>query len=152
VNVQLSRQSRILAGVLMLALVTVESGGLYLVRIVGGPAEVTDFQLGFSRAGHAHAGVLLILSLLALLYADTIGLRGAMGILGRFCIPVAALLMPLGFFLSSTGEGRTDPNGLIALLYLGGLSLAVGLVALGVALLRATDVRDREPRVPVRGG
>jgi hypothetical protein len=152
VSVQLSRRSRIIAGVLLLALVTVETGGLYLVRIVGGAEQVTDFQLGFSRAGHAHAGVLLILSLVALLYADAIGLRGAAGILGRLGIPVAALLMSAGFFLSSMGEGRTEPNGLIAVIYLGGLSLAVGLITLGVALLRAQDVGDREREVSVQSG
>jgi hypothetical protein len=146
VPVQLSRLSRVIAGLLMLALVTVETGGLYLVRIVGGAEQVTDFQLGFSRAGHAHAGVLLILSLLALLYADTIGLRGAMGVLGRLCIPAAALLMSAGFFLSSMGEGRTEPNGLIVVLYLGGLSLTVGLVTLGVGLLRTRDTADRGRR------
>ncbi|MGH3714814.1 MAG: hypothetical protein ACRDT4_15330 [Micromonosporaceae bacterium] len=64
-SVELSRESRIIAGILLLALVTVETGGLYLVSIVSGATEVTAFQLGFARAGHAHAGVLLILSLVA---------------------------------------------------------------------------------------
>ena len=136
-NVQLTRHSRIIAGVLLLALVTVETGGLYLVRIVSGTEQVTDFQLGFSRAGHAHAGVLLILSLVALLYADAARLTGVGGILGRGCVPVAALLMSSGFFFSSMGEGRTEPNGLIVLLYIGGLSLATGLITLGVSLLRS---------------
>jgi hypothetical protein len=139
VNIRLSRHSRITAGVLLILLVTVETGGLYLVQIVGGGEEATPFQLGFARAGHAHAGVLLILSLVGLLYADAIRLTGVAGILGRHCIPVAALLMSIGFFVSSAGEGRTEPSGLIWLVYIGGVSLATGLVTLGVSLLRAGD-------------
>lgn len=133
----LSPHSRIIAGILLLALVTVETGGLYLVRVVGYGEEVTDFQLGFARAGHAHAGVLLILSLVALIYADVIRLRGVTGWLGRVAIPAAALLMPAGFFFSSLGDGATEPNGLIVLVFIGGLSLATGLITLGVSLLRA---------------
>ncbi|RZS44407.1 hypothetical protein EV193_101283 [Herbihabitans rhizosphaerae] len=136
---QLSRESRVLAGILLLALVAVESGGVYLVRVVGGSVQLTDFQLGFARAGHAHAGVLLILSLVALLYADAIRLSGLAGALARRCVPIAAILMPAGFFAASAGDGRTGPNGFVVLLFLGGLSLACGLIALGVSLLRSRD-------------
>ena len=45
--------------------------------------------------------------------------------------------MPTGFFLSSAGGGRTQPNALIWILYAGTVSLAVGAVALGVGLLTA---------------
>ncbi|HEX6077917.1 MAG TPA: hypothetical protein VFZ32_21990 [Micromonosporaceae bacterium] len=135
--IELSRVSRILAGILLLSLVTVETGGLYMVRLVGYGADATDFQLGFARAGHAHAGVLLILSLVGLVYADAARLTGISGILGRFCVPVAALLMPAGFFFSSIREGATAPNGLIVLVWIGGLSLAVGLITLGIGMLRS---------------
>ena len=136
-NIQLSRHSRIIAGVLLLALVTVESGGLYMVRLVGYGEPATDFQLGFARAGHAHAGVLLILSLVALLYADAARVTGLAGWLARLCIPAAALLMPGGFFFSSMGEGVEEPNGLIAMVWIGGIVLAVGLITLGVSMLRS---------------
>jgi hypothetical protein len=137
VTIELSRVSRILAGVLLLSLVTVETGGLYMVQLVGYGAEATDFQLGFARAGHAHAGVLLILSLVGLVYADAARLTGITGVLGRFCVPVAALVMPAGFFFSSIQEGATEPNGLIVLVWIGGLSLAVGLLTLGISVLRS---------------
>ena len=73
----LSQQSMTLAGILLLALVTVESGGLYLLKIVRGREEVTPFQEKFARAGHAHAGVLLLLALLVQPYVDAAGLDGA---------------------------------------------------------------------------
>ena len=133
----LSVESRTLAGILVLALVTVETGGLYLVRLVRGRAEATPFQLSFARAGHAHAGVLLILALVCQLLVDTTQLTGPMDWLARSGVAVAALLMPAGFFLSSVGRDRTRPNALVGLVFGGALVLAAGLVSLGVGLLRA---------------
>lgn len=72
----MSEIARILAGVLLLSLVTVETGSLYLVKLVQGAAPATPFQLGFTRAGHAHAAVLLVLSLTALPYTEAAHLTG----------------------------------------------------------------------------
>jgi hypothetical protein len=58
-------------------------------------------------------------------------------LLARTAIPLAAILMPAGYFLSSAGAGRTEPNRLIYLLYAGAVSLALGVVSLGLALLTA---------------
>jgi hypothetical protein len=133
----LSETTRLTAAILLFALVTVETGGLYLLWVVRGAAPSTPFQLSFARAGHAHAGVLLVLSLVGLLYADHAGLGGALGTVARSGVPLAALLMSAGFFLSSLGAGREEPNRLILLVYVGGASLAAGLIALGIGLLQA---------------
>ncbi len=133
----MSDESRILAGILLLSLVTVETGGLYLVKLVRGAAAATPFQLAFARAGHAHAGVLLILALVCQLLADSTGLSGAWDWLGRSGVAVAALLMPAGFFFSSMGAGREQPNRVIALVFTGAVVLAAGLSALGIGLLTA---------------
>lgn len=132
---ELSEATRTLAAILFFSLVTVESGGLYLTHLVRRSGRATGFQLAFARAGHAHAGVLLILSLVGLLYADAVDAAGAVGTAARSGIPLAAILMPAGFFFSSMGADRTSPNGAIVLVYLGGVSLAVGLVTLGISVL-----------------
>ncbi|WP_309114111.1 hypothetical protein [Saccharothrix sp.] len=137
--IPLSLASRRIAGVLLLSLVGVEFGGRFMTTVVQGERAVTEFQQSFFRAGHAHAGVLVILSLVCLLYADVANVRGALGWVTRLGVPVAAVLMPAGFFFSAMGEGVTKANGLIALLYIGGLSLAAGVVSLGIALLRPAD-------------
>lgn len=134
-TLELSQDSRRLAGILLLALVTVETGGLYLVRLVRGQAPATPFQMSFARAGHAHAAVLLVLSLVCLVLADAAALTGFWGWLSRAGVPVAALLMPAGFFFSSMGSGRERPSGLIALVFAGAAVLAAGLVTLGIGLL-----------------
>jgi hypothetical protein len=133
----MSDESRVLAGILLLALVTVETGGVYLVRLVRGRVGVTAFQLAFARAGHAHAGVLLVLALVCQLMADHAALSGVWDWLARSGVAVAALLMPAGFFFSSIGRGRERPNGLIALVFAGAAVLAAGLATLGVGLLTA---------------
>ena len=125
------------AGVLLLAVVAIEWGGIYMLSLARGRRTATPFQITFARAGHAHAGVLVILSLVALLYVDASGASGLLGSLARQGIPLAAILMPLGFFLSSAGKERTKPNGLIWLLYAGAVALGVGAVSLGIALLTA---------------
>ena len=65
----ISAESQVLAGILLLSLVTVETGGLYLVKLWRDRGDATDFQIGFARAGHAHAGVLLLLGLVGLVHA-----------------------------------------------------------------------------------
>jgi len=136
-SLTLSSESRQLAGILLLALVTVETGGIYMVKLVRGAAAATPFQISFARAGHAHAGVLLILALLCQVLADSTAQAGFLDWLSRSGVAVAALLMPAGFFFSSMGSGREKPNGLITLVFLGAVVLAAGLISLGVGLLIA---------------
>lgn len=133
----MSDESRILAGILFLSLVTVETGGLYLVKLWKDAAGATPFQIGFARAGHAHAGVLLLLGLLCLLYVDAAGLEGGWAWVARSGVPIAAILMPAGFFAASAGAGRTEPNRLIGLVFAGAAVLALGLSTLGIGLLTA---------------
>ena len=134
----LSDASRYLAGFVLITIVTVELGGWFLTRIVRGAAPMTEFQKAFARAGHGHAGVLVTLALVNLLLADAAGLDGAAGWIARLGTPVAAVLMSAGFFASSMGPGEVvRPNRLIVLVWLGALSLAVGVVTLGVDLLTA---------------
>lgn len=131
----LSDASRLTAGVLLITIVLIETGGLYLLSIVGGRVERTAFQVAFARAGHAHAGVLVTLALVIQLFADAVVLEGPAAWLARSGVAVAAILMPLGFFLSSMSPGATRPNGLVALVLLGGVFLGLGAATLGIALL-----------------
>ena len=131
----LSNESQVLAGILFLSLVTVETGGLYMVRLVRGKEEVTPFQMSFARAGHAHAGVLLVLALVCQPYVDATGLDGVLEWVARIGVAGAALLMPGGFFFSSMGKGRTQPNGFIVMVFLGAALLAISLTSLGLGLL-----------------
>jgi hypothetical protein len=126
------------AGILLLSLLGVEWGGSFLLRVTCGGVEATELQRRLYRAGHAHAGVLVTLGLVTVLFADASGLTGVTGQVARSGVPFAAILMSGGFFLAAAGRGRTQarPAGL-ALVWLGALSLAAGAGTLGVALLLA---------------
>jgi hypothetical protein len=133
--IALSPEGRTTAGILLLTILAVESGGLYMLRIVRRKVDLTGFQQAFARAGHAHAGVLVIFGLVAQILADNVTLDQPLATIARSGVPLAAILMSAGFFLSSAGQGRTQPNALIWLVYAGALSLAAGVVALGIGLL-----------------
>jgi hypothetical protein len=149
----MSPQSRLVAGVLILALPTVEIGGVSILSLLIGDPEYAQNQLrqDLWRAGHAHAGVLLVLSLVALRYVDETTLHERMRWLVRLAIPAAAILLPLAYFLSVLSPEATEPNALIYLAYVGAVSLAVGLVTLGVGLIRGyRSAGERGSRAGVR--
>lgn len=135
-TLMLSAESRYIAGAVLLTIVGIEFGGWFMTRVVGGKVAMTPFQKSFARAGHAHAGVLVTLGLVTLILADAAALDGVLGWLARVGTPAAAALISAGFFFSSMGRGEVvRPNKLIWLVWLGALSLAVGVVTLGLGLL-----------------
>ncbi|GAA4454193.1 hypothetical protein [Phytohabitans houttuyneae] len=133
----LSDESRYVAGVLLITIVTIEFGGWFMTKIVRGQVPMTDFQKAFARAGHAHAGVLVTLGLICQVLADATTLSGAADWVARLGVPAAAILMSGGFFASSAGRGITQPNRFFWVLWLGAAALAAGTVTLGVGLLIA---------------
>jgi uncharacterized membrane protein len=139
----MSPQSRLVAGILLIVLPTVEIGGASILSLlIGDPAYgQNDLRQDLWRAGHAHAGVWLVLSLVALRYVDEAALSEGMKWLVRIAFPAAAILMPLAFFLSVLSPEATEPNALIHLAYVGGVVLAVGLLVLGVGLIRSAGPR-----------
>ncbi len=134
----MSPKSRRTAGILLVVFPTVIFGGVSLLRmLIDDPAyQANELRQDLWRAGHAHAGVLLVLSLVALRYVDEANLSEGWKEFVRAAIPSAAILLPVAFFLSVLSPDATEPNPLINLAYLGAVLLASGLVALGVGLLR----------------
>lgn len=133
----LSESVRTLAGIVLLAITTVEFGGTFMLRVVRGSVPMTPFQQAFARAGHAHAGVLVTLGLVAAILADATTLSGGWAWLARSGVALSAILMSAGFFFSSMGKDVHQPNRWIVLLWAGAALLAVAVVTLGVGLLVA---------------
>ena len=98
-----------------------------MFRVVTGRQEATPLQTSFFRAGHAHAGVFLVLGLITQVLVDATTLSGLTEWVARSFVPAAALLLPGGFFLSVTSRGATKPNRLVLLVPLGAVVLAIGL-------------------------
>lgn len=135
----MSPASRRLAGILLVVYPTVILGGVSLLGMIirSDPGYVdNEVRQDLWRAGHAHAGIMLLLSLVLLRYVDEARLGERMRELVRYAAPVAAILLPVAFFLSIVDPEATEPNGLIYLAYAGALVLALGLLTLGVGLIR----------------
>lgn len=134
----MSPKSRRLAGILLVLLPTVIFGGVSILSLlIGDPAYMeNELRQDLWRAGHAHAGVLLILSLVSLRYVDEASLSDRSKGFVRTLIPTSAILLPAAFFLSVLSPEATEPNGFIYLAYIGAVVLTLGLLILGVGLIR----------------
>jgi drug/metabolite transporter superfamily protein YnfA len=140
----MSRESRVLAGVLLVTIPGVMIGGATLLsHLVGGIHGYIDNPIRHDlwRAGHAHAGVFLILSLVMLRYVDEAALGSFWKWVARLGAPVAAILIPAAFFLSVASPGSLRPNGLVYLAYPGAVSLAIAVLTLGIGLIRTARTR-----------
>lgn len=134
----MSPESRRLAGILLVVLPTVIFGGVSILSfLVNDPAYMQNpLRQDLFRAGHAHAGVLLILSLISLRYVDEASLSNKWKSIVRFFIPLSAILLPVAFFFSVLSPDATRPNNIIYMAYIGAVLLAFGLIVLGVGLIR----------------
>jgi len=136
----MSFEAKLMCGIIILTIPGIQYGGFFLLRVLSGGHEklaLNDLQKSMFRAGHAHAGVLVILSLICQLLADNAALSGPLTWVVRACIPASALLISGGFFFSVIGKDVARPNGLIGLIYIGIILLAAGLITLGIGLLKA---------------
>ncbi len=134
----MSPQSRLVAGIVLIIVPTVEIGGASIPSLLIGDPQYAQNNLrqDLWRAGYAHAGVWLVLSLVALRYVDETTLSEGMRWVVRVAFPAAAVLVALGFFLSVLTPEAREPNALINLTYVAGAVLAVGLLVLAVGLIR----------------
>jgi len=123
----------------LVILPTVIFGGVSILTLLISPQSGyanNPLRQDLWRAGHAQAGVFLVLSLIALRYVDEAVLSNGVKHFVRWAIPAAAILLPLAFFLSVLSPTATEPNGMLYLAYVGAVVLAAGLITLGIGLIR----------------
>jgi len=136
----MSKDSRMFAGILLVTIPTVMYGGLTLLSaLLSNAPGYNDNPLRHDlwRAGHAHAGVYLVLSLIMLRYVDEAALSPFWKWIARTGAPIAAILIPAAFFLSAASPTSKEPNGLINLAYIGAIFLGAAVLTLGIGLIRA---------------
>ena len=132
-------ESRRMAGILLVVYPSVISGGMFLLsQLMGSSHGYVDNALrqDLFRAGHAHAGVLLLLSLVILNYVDEAELPEAIKGFVRLAAPLAAIFLPCAFFFSVLMPSASRPNEWAYLAFVGAAVLAAGLFILGIGLLR----------------
>jgi Ni,Fe-hydrogenase I cytochrome b subunit len=90
-----------MAGIILLTVPTIQYGGYFLLTsLVNRNSHYMDNALrqNFFRAGHAHAGVFVILSLVFQILADSAMLPEALMWVARIGVPLAAFCCPWDFF------------------------------------------------------
>jgi hypothetical protein len=136
----MSRATRLMAGLTLVLVPTIQLGGSFLlVSLIDRDSGYATNALrqSFFRAGHAHAGVLTILSLLCQIFVDVARLSQALAWLVRIGAPLSGILISAGFFLSMLAPGAAEPGRAVVLIYAGAVLLAAIVVSLGIGLLRA---------------
>lgn len=132
----MSSDTRLMCGLSLVLVPTIVFGGTVLLNVVSrgaygapGAPTLTPEQTAYYRAGHAHAGVLLILNLFLQLALD--GVAGGFVWPTRIAAFAATLLVSGGFF------GLAHLPALRLLLYGGAACVVWATLATGIALLRS---------------
>ena len=135
----MTREARLMSGIILITVPSIQYGGYFLLTsLMDRTSRYMDNALrqNFFRAGHAHAGVIVLLSLICQVLADAATLPYWLLWLVRIGVPAAAILMPLGFFLSMPSPDAAKPNSMVSVIFAGAVVLALSVVTLGIGLLR----------------
>jgi hypothetical protein len=136
----MSSATKLMAGLTLFLVPIIQYGGYFLLTLLFDKRSgymVNALRQNLFRAGHAHAGVIIILSLVCQILVDASSLPNFFEWMVRVGVPVAAMLLSAGFFLSVLSPASTGPNRAVNLIYCGSLILTVSVVTLGIGLLRA---------------
>ena len=133
----MSQAARLISGITLITVPTIVYGGLTVLGVVssgrfgmGVGRPLSPEQTSFFRAGHAHAGVLVIFSLVIQLTLDHASLAPDLTWALRIGAPLAAICVSGGFF------GVAFFPSFRLLLYAGAALLSVVTLVTGIGLVR----------------
>ena len=136
----MSYATRLMAGIILITVPSIQYGGYFLLTSLMKPGSgymENPLRQNFFRAGHAHAGVIVILSLICQILVDAASLPVWLQWFVRIAVPLAAIFISAGFFLSMASPDASGPNDAVSVIYVGAMILAAGVLTLGVGLLRS---------------
>lgn len=137
--------AKLMSGIIFITVPSIQYGGYFLLEVLTGYEayqDLTPFQEAMFRAGHGHAGVLVIIALVAQIFIDHAALSQGLAWISRIGFPVAAILVSGGFFAAAIGDNVTQPTSLIWILYSGIVVLAASLLILGIGLIGSTKKKN----------
>src|SRR5262249_27185664 len=116
------------------SLPTVMFGGFSLLRLLTKGRTLTPFQITYFRAGHAHAGVLLLMSLLYYRYLAETTYGESTRLLFCVLLVIGILAQSGGFFLHMMLGREGERSWGTVLTFCGAALLAIVTLALAVGL------------------
>src|SRR4030088_1123667 len=96
----MSREARLMCGIILITVPTIQYGGYFLLTSLRDKTSGymdNPLRQNFFRAGHAHAGVIVILSLVCQVLADEAALPASLVWIARIAGPLAATLIRQDF-------------------------------------------------------
>lgn len=135
----MTREARLLSGIILITVPTIQYGGYFLLTSLmdkGSGYMDNPLRQNFFRAGHAHAGVIVILALVCQILADAAALPSPLIWFVRIGVPLSAILISAGFFFSILPPTATQPSGAVSLIYVGAAILALSVLTLAIGLIR----------------
>jgi hypothetical protein len=135
----MSPEARTVSGLIIITIPTIQFGGAFLLSLYSHAVPgVTDspIRLRFFTAGHAHAGVIVMLALIFQPLVDVTTMAPALQWLVRLGTPLAAILMSAGFF-AAVPAGGTKPGAGRYIIVAGAILLALSVLILGIGLITA---------------
>jgi hypothetical protein len=137
----MTREARLLSGIILITIPTIQYGGYFLLTSLRSKTSgymENPLRQNFFRAGHAHAGVIVILSLVCQILADSTVLPSPLVWFVRIGVPLSAIFISAGFFFSMLPPAATEPTGAVGLIYAGAVVLAISVITLAVGLIRTS--------------
>ena len=140
-----------MCGIILITVPTIQYGSYFLLTSLmnrtSGYME-NPLRQNFFRAGHAHAGVIVILSLVCQILADAAVLPPPLLWFVRIGVLLSAILMSAGFFFSMLPPAPTAPSGAVRLIYPG-----TGVLAISSSLSPSvcSELRPRRNRRTLTG-
>jgi hypothetical protein len=109
----MTREARVLSGIILMTVPSIQYGGYFLLTSLmdkGSGYMDNPLRQNFFGAGHAHAGVIVILSLVCQIIADAAVLPSPLIWFIRIGVPHSEILISAGFFFSMLPPTATQPN------------------------------------------
>lgn len=134
----MSDATRWMVALLFISVPTIAFGGYFLLTILrrkAGTEGISEVQRTYFRAGHAHAGVLVLLAIVGQFVLDYARFPDSAVWALRIGLVVAPLLISGGFFGGAPRTPDGKPAALIALVPIGAVVLSVTTVGVGISLL-----------------
>lgn len=134
----MSDETRVMVALAFISLPTIAFGGYFLLSILrraAGTEGITSVQRDYFRAGHAHAGVLVLLAIVGQLVLDASRFSVEAVWALRIGLFVSPMLISAGFFGGAPRTPKGSAGPLVRLIPTGAIVLSLSTIGVGLSLL-----------------
>lgn len=134
----MSDATRWMVAIAFLSLPTIAFGGYFLLSILkrqAGTEGISSIQREYFKAGHAHAGALVLLGIIGQLVLDYSRFNEVAVWAMRGGLFIAPLLISGGSFGGAPKSSDAQPGNLVKLIPIGAIVLSISTLGVGLSLL-----------------